>query len=106
MCLNCFVKTVVTSVRHRKYSKTDFFVFEIKFIYKLKRIHMTFLQCEIDKKLLPVRYLTKSQLAFFSKFVKKNTSTFMEQGHLSENEVNGYHFVNRHFRFSLEEFSF
>lgn len=48
----------------------------------------------------------KSQLAFFSKFVKKNTSTFMEQGHLSENEVNGYHFVNRHFRFSPEEFSF
>lgn len=48
----------------------------------------------------------KSQLAFFSKFVKKNTSTFMEQCHLSENEVNGYHFVKFHFRFSLEEFSF
>lgn len=46
----------------------------------------------------------KCQLAFFFKVFKKNT--FMEQGHLSENEVNGYHFVNRHFRFSPEEFSF
>lgn len=30
----------------------------------------------------------------------------MEQGHFSENEFNGYHFVNRHFGFSPEEFFF